>query len=228
MLGNSESHAEQNENSVISKEKIEYLTYCHQTINGLKSSIYDRASILIVAIAFVVPCGATTMTSLFSTPIKNVYLRWFSYFSSAVFIISFLLAIGTSVRCLIPIRSREFLKQLLNIQRNTKKMSSMKKELVNANPDMSIREFLAENNQVEEVNFRTFTTFDHIYDLSETEFIKMADNLDTYEIYKQLLSGLYNMSHISRMRYSRLLRAFYYLLVNILFLVLLIILNIIV
>lgn len=209
------------------KQKIEYLTYCHETIDRLKSSIYERASILVVVIAFIVPSCSTIIQDILEC-ISSTSKMWKMavVIVSVSFLLFFLLAAFWGIKCLIPIKSREFLLKLLNKSRNKDKGISIEK-LQNVDPDLSIQEFLTSQNVVDKRKVRVFTTFDHIADLDEKEFNKMVTELDDEKILEQLVSAIYNMSHISRKRYNDLLRAYKCLMISIIIFILLLVADII-
>lgn len=210
------------------EQKIEYLTYCHETIDRLKSSIYERASILVVVIAFIVPsCSEIIQDILDCIPHDSIGWRIVIAIISIFFLLTFLLAAFFGIKCLIPIKSREFLLKLLNKSRNKCEDISIEK-LQNVDPNLSIEEFLLMQNVVDGKKVRVFTTFDHIADLNEKEFEKMATSLDDEKILNQLISAIYNMSHISRKRYDDLLKAYKCLIVSIVVFITLILVDIII
>lgn len=209
------------------EQRIEYLTYCHETIDRLKSSIYERASILVVVIAFIVPSCSTIIQDILECISSDLKIwRLVVAIVSIFFLLSFLLAAYWGIKCLIPIKSREFLLKLLNKSRNKNKSISIEK-LQNADPNISIQEFLTNQNVVDNKKVRVFTTFDHIADLNEEEFEKMVTALDDEKILEQLVSAIYNMSHISRKRYNDLLRAYKCLMISIIIFILLLVSDII-
>ncbi len=210
------------------KSKIEYLTYCHETINGLKSSIYERASILVLVIAFIVPSCSSIIQDIlkYISPDLKVW-RVIVAIVSVMFLISFLLSAFWGIKCLIPIKSRDFLLKLLNKSRNKGNCITIE-QLQNANQDLSIHEFLSNQNVVDNKRVRVFTTFDHIADLNEEEFNSMVEELDNEKILEQLVSAIYNISHISRKRYNDLLKAYKFLMISIIIFILLIVADIVI
>ena len=208
--------------------KIEYLTYCHETIDRLKSSIYERASILVLVIAFIVPSCSSIIQDIFEnlSPVLRIW-RIVAAIVSILFLISFLLSVFWGIKCLIPIKSRDFLLKLLNKSRNKSKRITIE-QLQNVNQDLSIHEFLSNQNIVDNKRVRVFTTFDHIADLNEKEFNSMVLELDNEKILEQLVSAMYNISNISKKIYNDLLNEYKYLIVSIIIYILLIVTDIVV
>lgn len=190
-------------------EKIQYLTYCHESIDRLKSSIYDRASILVAVLALIFPSCSETIKDIISKQNPNLFvLAVIGYLVSFLFLVLFLFSSFLGVKCLIPIKSRAFLIRLLNKSRSGNKNKNLTLALENADPQLSIQEFIQEQNAVDPKKVRVFTTFDHIYDLQESEFSKMILELDDKKILGQLESAIYNLSHITKKRYEDLKRAY--------------------
>lgn len=212
----------------IMEQKIGYLTYCHDTINRLKSSIYERASILVVVIAFIVPSCFTIIQDISKNISKNLFaLKLIVAGISIIFCIFFLLAAYYGIKCLIPIKNREYLLKILNRSRNRIYNISINK-LQDVDPNMSIQKFLTNQNVVDKNKVRVFTTFDHITDLNEDEFEEMVASLDNEKILEQLVSAIYNMSHIAKKRYTDLKLAYKFLLITVFIFIILIIISVVV
>lgn len=184
------------------EKKIEYLKYCHSNIQDLKSSIYQRAAILVAAIAFIVTGFSCFVVEFF----KKDYFEDGSFvvqhnllvgvhilflILSILFLIFFLLTAFLAIKCLFP----------FNYSKIRSENNSIKyKELADIDQELYIKDFLNKK--------MTFTTFEYICELDEPKFVKIARELDDKKILEQLLSSVFYGAHISKSRYEYLRKAY--------------------
>lgn len=223
---NTDNDSERSKMSRI-KAKIDYITYCHSKIEDLKSSIYQRASILVVVVAFIVPSCASVVLNIFQNNLPDeIYWRIILIALSVMFLASFTYTSFCGIKCMIPLKSRDFLVKILNKNRSSSENISFS-ELSNMDQDLSIKEFLQKKNIVSDDKMRVFTTFEHICDMNEPDFTNKVDALDAEKILEQLVSAIYNLSHITKLRYKDLFNAYKSLLMNILIFVIIMLVDII-
>ena len=217
-----------NESKFVEIDKqVEYLKYCHTKIDELKNSIYLRASILVIVIGFILPSWVSTIRGIIDNiPHDKFMWKLVLLILCGLFLLAFLITTVYGLKCLIPLKSKLFLLKILNISRNKKNNVSLH-ELSKLDPTTAIQDILDKHNVVNDDKARVFTTFGHICDLSEDNFGRIAKELDSEGISKQLLSATYNLSHITSRRYKDLFIAYKWLLVCAVIFVLLIMLEIV-
>jgi hypothetical protein len=180
------------------KNKIKYLKYCHSNIQNLKSSIYQRASILMAAIAFIVTGFSYFILEVFKGELeifKSVpCIEKIILILSILFLILFLCTAFLAIKCLFPF---DYSKDI------TKNNNIKYKELADMDQGLSIKDLL--NRKM------MFTTFEYICDLNELEFEKMAKELNKEKILEQLISSTYYVADITKSRYEYLRKAYWVL-----------------
>ena len=156
------------------KEKIEYLKYCHSNIYKLRASIYQRASILMAVAAFIFAGFSSFILKIFKSGSPVVESR-IVLVLSILFLVSFLYTAFWNIMCLFPLPGKSLI-QFLN---RNKSIDDGKKT-------------------------RTFTTFDYICDLRKNKFTKKVNKLNNEKILGQLITSTHNVSRISSQRYKYL------------------------
>jgi hypothetical protein len=88
------------------KEKIEYIKYCHSTMDSSKSTIYQRASILMAIEAFMIPsCTPVILNVLSKNSLSDTIYHFIFIPLSILFFLSFMYIIFWCFKCLIPVKN---------------------------------------------------------------------------------------------------------------------------
>jgi len=174
------------------EHNFEYLKYCHGKIDEIKASIYQRASILVVVMSFILLAWLEVIKlSIADISQQAIILRIISGVLSAMFLTTFLLALINGIECLVPFKNKSALWSVLTSRKNT-----------------------TDKNNINDIDWKkriVFTTFTYICNLEEHEFARMVSELDSGKVLEQLTVGIYDLSAITQKRYNDLFVACKYL-----------------
>jgi hypothetical protein len=170
----------------------EYLKYCHGKIDEIKASIYQRASILVVVMSFIILAWVeVVMGSL--TNISHAIIIWkiILVLLCGAFLATFLLALRKGIGCLVPFENKSSLQKTLTSSKNNTGGT--------------------DDSDTDGKNVIVFTTFLYICDLKKHNFDRMVRELDSDNVTEQWISGIYDLSSITKRRYHDLFVACKYL-----------------
>lgn len=160
---------------------IEYMKYAHSRIDEMKNSIYLRASIVIVALAFLAPQGTTVIAKLLETGKNNLLALVLGIAIGVPFLIAILGSSLYAVFCLAPLKSMWSIYEILT--RSATGSTSLDKIPV-------------------------YTAFPHITSMTRENFESSVTKLTDVDVLSQLTSAIYTLSHLTERRYTRLRRAY--------------------
>ncbi|MCL2107962.1 MAG: hypothetical protein FWH20_01265 [Oscillospiraceae bacterium] len=171
------------------EHQIEFFKYCHERIDGLKMSVYHRASIIMVVLAFVVSAFITISINILNdyTALSNIEIAIFRAVS-IVFLFSFFATTFFVVFCLIPVESKILAKWF------QKKSGKERVGKVHA-----------------------YTAPKYILTFSYDDYEKAANKIITSkDVLEELVHGIYSLSTVTDFRYDLLKFSYVFLFINIL------------
>jgi len=187
------------------KDRFEYLKYCYGKMDDLRTSIYQRASILVVVMSFIILAWNYIIDRM--PNISNEVIAWKIILGLAcfTFLITFSFTAYYGLKCLMPIK-RDKTEQFKNTVKYAESLNTEKKDILMK--DMLIKDII-------------FTVFDYICNLKKHDFEKVVQELDLKQINEQLISAIHGLSLVIEQRYNNFHTTCKLLLINIIIFVIL-------